>query len=71
MSRYIGNKIAYWFFLIIGMLGITMQLYKWFNDSLELTFSQGIVTAVFVVFIFRPKFLLEVFNSIVQFKLKK
>jgi len=64
MTRTLRMKIAYWFFLIIGILGILIQLYKYIIDELPLTFVQGIFTAFMGMFIFKPMLILDLFSDI-------
>lgn len=64
MSISLRNTIAYWFFLIVGMVGVAAFGYEfWATDNY--TFWEWIsITAAFSVFIFRPMILVDVFNSI-------
>lgn len=71
MSRELRSKISYWFFLIAGIVGISVQMYMYFIHDLKLSFSNGVVTSVFSIFILRPNMLVEVFNSIINKFLKK
>ncbi len=71
MNREEQMKLAYWFFLIAGFIGIGLQMYKYYNDTLELTFEEGAVTMLCVVFIFRPKILIEAAQTVINFKFKK
>lgn len=71
MSRELRSKISYWFFLIAGIVGISVQMYMYFIHDLKLSFANGVVTSVFSIFILRPNMLVEVFNSIINKFLKK
>ena len=66
MSKELRNKITYWFFLIAGIIGVCMQMYMYYNERLNLTFGNGIVTTVFSVFILRPNILIEAFKMIIN-----
>lgn len=70
MSKTLRNKIAYWFYLIIGLLGSSKQLYGFLTDQLELTLSQGILTTLFGVFIFQPLILPKTFREVVAVLIK-
>ena len=71
MSKDTRERLTYWGFLILGFAGIIMQMMKYFNGTLELTFEEGILTTVFSVFIFRPKILIEAAQTVINFKFKK
>lgn len=64
MTKTLRMKIAYWFFLVIGIAGISMQTYKYFTNELPLTFAQGAVTVFFGMFIFKPMLILDLFTDI-------
>lgn len=66
MSKETQKKIAYWFFLLAGIIGITIQIYKYVNNDLELSFANGIVTTVFSMFILRPTILIDAFKMIIN-----
>tara|TARA_R110002051_G_C8769409_1_gene503347 strand:+ start:24651 stop:24935 length:285 start_codon:yes stop_codon:yes gene_type:complete len=64
MTKQTRLKISFVFFLVVGMLGIANQLYKYFIGNLELTFSEGALTVFFGMFIFKPMLLLDLFDDI-------
>lgn len=64
MTKQTRLKIAFVFFLIIGMLGVANQLYKYFLGNLELTFSEATATVFFGMFIFKPMLLLDLLDDI-------
>ena len=70
MSKEIRGRITYWIFLIFGFIGIGIQMYKYYNNTLVLTLEESLLTAVFGVFIFRPKILIEVAQAVIN-KFKK
>ena len=71
MSKDTRERLTYWLFLILGFVGIIIQMYKYFSNTLELTFAEGGLTVIFVVFIFRPKILIEAAQTVINFKFKK
>ena len=66
MSKEIRNKITYWFFLIAGIFGVCMQMYMYYKGDLVLNIGNGIVTAIFTMFILRPNILIEAFKMIIN-----
>lgn len=64
MSLEIRNRIAYWFFLIIGMVGVIFFTYE-FSQTEDYSFIEWLsICSTFTVFIFRPMILLDVFELI-------
>lgn len=66
MSKEVRIKISYWFFLIAGIIGVSLQMYKYFIDDLDVTFGNGIVAGIFCMFILRPNILIEAFKMIIN-----
>lgn len=64
MTKKSRLKIAYWFFLFVGMLGVVFQMYKYLFDKLELNFQEGALTVFFGMFIFKPMLILDLFDDI-------
>lgn len=60
------SKATYWIFLTLGFVGIILQMYKLYNDTLAMTLGQGVITVIFTVFIFRPRIMLEVADLIIN-----
>lgn len=58
------NKIAKWFFLAMGIAGVSFQMYEFFTGHIEFSLKEVGVTALFAVFMFRPTILLDVFNTL-------
>ena len=64
MSSEKRKEIAYWFFLIVGLVGVV-----WFTIQFALTYQYsfwewlGIISS-FSIFIFKPMILLDVFEAI-------
>lgn len=72
MSKEIRTKISYWFFLIAGMIGVTLQMYMYFSGKLVPTIANGAVTLLFGVFVWKPNVLIIAFKIIMnRFKYDK
>lgn len=70
MSTDTRKEIAYWFFLIVGMVGVLFFTYE-FAKTEDYTFWEWLgISSAFSVFIFRPMVLLDVFE-IIKNKLSK
>lgn len=65
MTQGLRKKIAYWFFMIVGMAGIVKQTIDFFNNTLDQSYFQGFVTMVCVVFILKPMILLSLVDDII------
>jgi hypothetical protein len=64
MTQQFKKKIGYWFFMLAGIVVIVLQILKYYNDTLEMTFSQGIITAFAGMFIFKPMLIVELFEDL-------
>lgn len=64
MTQQLKKKIGYWFFMLAGIVVIVLQILKYYNDTLEMTFSQGIITAFAGMFIFKPMLIVELFEDL-------
>lgn len=64
------GKIGYWFCLIIGIVIMCVQSYKYALNQLNLNFAEFGVTVTSVVLIFAPKAISKVFGKIVDKYLK-
>ncbi|MEO0901131.1 MAG: hypothetical protein AAFY00_03625, partial [Bacteroidota bacterium] len=64
MSIEIRKRIAYWFFLLAGLAGVSFQMYEFFTGHIDFTLTQIGVTSFFTVFMFRPTVLLDVFEFV-------
>ncbi|NQY06540.1 MAG: hypothetical protein HRT68_10245 [Flavobacteriaceae bacterium] len=69
MSKRIRENIGIWFFLLVGMLLIIKQVYKYFTNQLTFTADELIVLIVGCVVIFIPKALAEIFKNFIDQKL--
>lgn len=70
MSIDSRKEIAYWFFLVAGIVGVTLFTYEFWSTN-EYTFLEWLgICSAFSVFIFRPTVLLDVFG-IIKNKLSK
>lgn len=45
-----------------------MQMYMYFSNDLDVTFSDGVVSGVFCMFILRPNILIEAFKVLINKK---
>lgn len=66
MTRTLRKKIAFWFFMLVGMAGIIKQTIDLFNNTLEQSYFQGVITIVCVVFIFKPMILLSLLDDVIN-----
>lgn len=64
MTKKVRLKIAYWFFLMIGMIGVSMQLYKYYKGELDLSFGEGALTLFLGMFVFKPMLLLDLLDDV-------
>lgn len=63
MTKRVRVKVAHWFFLLIGMIGVGTQLYNYINKNLDLNINEVVVTLFFGMFIFRPMILLDLIDD--------
>lgn len=62
------DKIAYWFFMLMGFAGVTYQMYEFMTGHITFTPGEVAVTAFFSVFIFKPRILVNLFELIKNIK---
>ena len=62
MSIETRKQIAYWFFLIVGMLGVLFFTYEFWATEDYTTWEWILICSAFSVFIFKPTVLLDVFE---------
>ena len=55
--RYI---IGWVFFLIIGMVGVSFQMYQFVTGNLEINRNQLLITFLCTLFVFRPMGLVDI-----------
>lgn len=63
MTKKTRIKIAYIFFLAVGMIGVLKQLHLFINDELPITFTQGALCVFFGMLIFKPMVLLDLLDD--------
>lgn len=54
MSQNFKTALKYWFWLIVGILLISIQVYKYFTDTLEFTTKEAVILFVGLMFMIRP-----------------
>lgn len=62
MSKETRKEIAYWFFLIFGIVGVGFQMYEFFTGHIEFNLKEIGVTTFFAVFMFKPTILIDLFS---------
>lgn len=65
-DKSLRYKIGYWFFMIIGIIGASFQIYKYLTNAMVLNYQELIVSGVFGVFIFEPMALVKSFNAFIN-----
>lgn len=68
MSLSQRRNIAYWFLLLAGIALISMQVYKYFIGTLELTVEELIVSLVATTLVVSPKLILESIEKFINSK---
>ena len=68
MSLNQRRNIAYWFLLLAGIALISMQVYKYFIGTLELTVEELIVSLVATTLVVSPKLILESIEKFINSK---
>jgi uncharacterized membrane protein YczE len=67
MSQNFKTVLKYWFWLIVGILLISIQVYKYFTNTLEFTPKEAVILFVGLMFMIRPTALpdliLKIFNK--------
>lgn len=54
MSQNLKTALKYWFWLAIGILLISMQVYKYWINTLQYNIGEGIVLFVGMMFMIKP-----------------
>lgn len=54
MSQNFKTAVKYWFWLLIGISLITMQVYKYFTDTLVYESSEAIILFLGMMFMIKP-----------------
>ncbi|MGB2525706.1 hypothetical protein [Flagellimonas sp. SN16] len=67
MSTDLRKKIAYWFFLVAGFVGVILFTYQFFATDKYGFWEWLGICSVFSAFIFKPTLLLDIFDTIKNF----
>jgi hypothetical protein len=54
MSQNFRTKLKYWFWLVIGIVLISIQVYRYTIDTLEINTKEGIVLLIGLMFMIKP-----------------
>lgn len=54
MNQKFKTALKYWFWLLVGIVLISIQVYKYFNNTLEFNFQEAIVLFVGLMFMIKP-----------------
>lgn len=71
MSAETRKTIAYWFFLILGIILLVMQLIKYHKETLELSVEELIICGVASTMVINPMAIAEMFKRIITTKYGK
>ena len=69
MSSQIRKAIMYWFSLLLGILVLSLQTYRYFNNTIVLDLKEFAVTMIAVVFMVNPNTISNTYRAIVKSKL--
>jgi hypothetical protein len=54
MSQSFKTALKYWFWLLIGILLISFQVYKYFTNTLEFSAQEAVILFVGLMFMMKP-----------------
>lgn len=54
MPQNFKTALKYWFWLLVGITLITMQVYKYWSNTIEYNIGEGIVLFVGMMFMIKP-----------------
>lgn len=54
MSQNFKTAVKYWFWLIVGIILISIQVYKYIENTLEFTTKEAVILFVGLMFMIRP-----------------
>ncbi len=54
MSQNFKTVLKYWFWLLVGIALISIQVYKYYDNTLEFNFQEAIVLFVGLMFMIKP-----------------
>lgn len=67
MSQSFKTALKYWFWLIVGILLVSIQVYKYVTNTLEFNSNEAVILFVGLMFMIRPTALpdliLKLFNK--------
>lgn len=63
MSQAQRTEIMKWITLIVGFAILILQVYKYMNDTLDLTINEVVLTAVAVILMRNPYSLIDLLNK--------
>ena len=63
MSQAQRTEIMKWLTLIIGFVILVLQVYKYFENTLELNINEVVLTAVAVILMRNPYSLIDLLNK--------
>lgn len=63
MSQAQRTEIIKWFTLVVGFSILILQVYKYMNDTLDLTINEVVLTAVAVILMRNPYSLIDLLNK--------
>ena len=65
MSKELRSKLSYWFFLLVGIVVISYQVYKYVTDQLVFSIPEVIITVIAAAFIRKPNLISESWTLII------
>ncbi|MGH2666055.1 hypothetical protein [Flavobacterium sp.] len=68
MSLKQRREIAYWFMLLVGIVLMTIQLIKYYNDELQYTTGEMIINVISVALMLFPRFILNMAEKFINSK---
>ncbi|MFV5696689.1 hypothetical protein ACM55G_14765 [Flavobacterium sp. LB3P122] len=54
MSQNFKTALKYWFWLLVGILLISIQVYKYYANTLEMSTQEGVILFVGLMFMIKP-----------------
>jgi hypothetical protein len=54
MSQNLKTALKYWFWLSVGIILISIQVYKYFANTLEFNTQEGVILFVGLMFMIKP-----------------
>lgn len=67
MSQNFKTAMKYWFWLIVGILLISIQVYKYYSNTLKFAIDEAIILFIGLMFMIKPTaipdLILKIFNK--------